>query len=320
MDQRGHDIPLIRTGLYPSAQRRSLQRAVHRGALAAVRPGVLVEPRQLDGLRTEERHLLLVRASAPAIVPPARVSHLSAAVVHGLPFVGTAPDRVDVVDPRRARTETTAHTRTRPEVHGADHSAEPWGDAPCVHDVECEGAVVTSLVRTLVDIAVTTPLATSLPMIDHALHQHSVWAEMLVHEAETGGHSLPRRASEALSMGSALSGSPAESLCRVRFRQLGTPEPVQQHEFRRPGEPPAIVDFWFPDQGVVVEIDGRGKYEDPAMLDGRSTAEAHWREKRREDFVRSFPEVRFVLRLSWSDLMHPERVRDALRRAGVPCR
>jgi very-short-patch-repair endonuclease len=79
------------------------------------------------------------------------------------------------------------------------------------------------------------------------------------------------------------------------------------------------VDFWFPDQGVVVEVDGRAKYEDPVMLDGRSTADVHWREKRREDFIRSCPGVRAVIRLSWSDLMQPDRVRAALRRAGVPC-
>ncbi|KTR02513.1 hypothetical protein [Curtobacterium luteum] len=293
---------------------------MHRGTLAAVRPGVLVDPELLIGLRPEDRHLLLVRATAPDVVAPARVSHLSAAVVHGLPVIGAAPDRVDVTDPRRGRTDTTAHTRRRPGGPGADHSAQRWSSAPCVHDAECDGAVVTSLVRTLVDVAATKAALTSVPMIDHALHDGRVWPEMLAFEAADGGRDLPQRASAALSMGSALSGSPAESLCRVRFRQLGTPDPVQQHEFRRPGEPPANVDFWFPDQGVVVEVDGRGKYEDAGMLGGASTADAHWREKRREDFVRSFPEVRFVLRLTWRDLMHPERVRDALRRAGVPCR
>ncbi len=320
MNHRARDIPLIRTRLYPSAERRSLQRAVHRGTLAAVRPGVLVDPGALVDLRSEDRHLLLVRATAPDVVAPARLSHLSAAVVHGLPVIGTAPDRVDVIDPRRGRTETTAHTRRRPGGPGADHSARWWSNASCVHDVELDGARVTSLVRTLVDIAATNAALTSVPMIDHALHSGHVRLEMLEYEATDRDRELPQRAAAALSMGSALSGSPAESVCRVRFRQLGTPEPVQQFAFRRPGAPPAVVDFWFPEQGVVVEVDGRGKYEDPAMLDGGTTAEAHWKEKQREDFVRSFPEVRFVIRFTWRDLLHPERIRDALRRAGVPCR
>jgi len=139
-------------------------------------------------------------------------------------------------------------------------------------------------------------------------------------EAEFAALTAARsKAGIAIAMGSALSGSPAESVCRVRFRELGVPEPVQQHVFARAGSETAVVDFWFPDQGVVVEVDGRAKYEDPVMLDGRSTADVHWREKRREDFIRSCPGVRAVIRLSWSDLMQPDRVRAALRRAGVPC-
>ncbi len=55
------------------------------------------------------------------------------------------------------------------------------------------------------------------------------------------------------------------------------------------------------------------------MLGGRTTADAHWQEKQREDFVRSFPDVRAVVRLTWADLMDPERVRTKLRRAGIPC-
>ena len=116
-------------------------------------------------------------------------------------------------------------------------------------------------------------------------------------------------------MGSALSDSPAESLCRVRFRQLGAPEPVQQHVFARPADRTAVVDFWFPDQGVVVEVDGRAKYGE-----GPEAAAAHWQEKQREDFVRSFPDFRTVVRVVWADLMEPERLRAKLLRAGVPCR
>ncbi|MBP1300477.1 hypothetical protein [Curtobacterium sp. 1310] len=123
------------------------------------------------------------------------------------------------------------------------------------------------------------------------------------------------KAAAALGMGSALSDSPAESVCRVRFRLLGTPEPVQQHVFSRARDRTAVVDFWFPDQGVVVEVDGRAKYGD-----GADAAAAHWQEKQREDFIRSFPEVRTVVRVVWADLMEPERLRAKLLRAGVPCR
>jgi hypothetical protein len=313
------DIPLLRTGGHPSAERRALQRRVHRGELVALRPGVLVEPAHLVGLRPEQRHVLLVRASAPGITPPSMISHRSAAAVHGLPFVGDPPDRVDVTDPRRTCNETTALRRVHapPRAVGADGR---WADLAPTTAVHVAGAPVTSLVRTLVDVAASTPLLDALPMLDAALHDRRLLPEMLTDELARARRKGEDKASTALALASARSASPAESVCRVRFLQLRTPEPVQQHSFARAGERTAVVDFWFPEQGVVVEVDGRAKYEDPTMLAGRSTAQAHWQEKHREDFIRSFPEVRTVVRLTWADLMDPERVRAMLTRAGVPCR
>lgn len=317
MHDRVLTVPLIRTAHHPSAERRALQRKVHRGELVAIRPGTLVRPKLLHGLRPEERHLLLVRATAPSVRSPVAVSHRSAAAVHGLPFIGPAPDRVDVTDPRRARGETTALLR----VHSAaDRAPSRWAALPPTTSVEFAGAPTTSLIRELVDVASTTDLIDAVPMIDAALHGRRVLPDML--EAELSAQPTRGRdkAAAAIGMGSAASGSPAESVCRVRFRQLGVPEAVQQHVFARPGERTAVVDFWFPGQGVVVEVDGRAEYEDTAMLDGRTTADAHWQEKLREDFVRSFPEVRTVVRVTWADLMDPERLRVRLRRAGIPCR
>lgn len=296
-----------------------MQRSVRRGDLTAVRPGVLVRPEELTALRPEQRHLLLVRATAPHITAPRRISHVSAAAVYGLPFVAPPPDKVQVSDPRRSNPDTTRFVRV--------HTDEPrpsvtrrYDGLPVTGDGDFCGAPVTSLVRTLTDVAATEPLASSLPMLDHALARRLVLPDMLVDELSWVGPKAHARARTAVEMGSALSGSPAESICRVRFRQIGAPEPIQQHEFARPGDRRAVVDFWFPDQGVVVEVDGRAKYEDTAMLAGASTADAHWREKQREDFVRSFDGVRGFVRLTWADLMDPEVVRAKLARAGIPCR
>jgi hypothetical protein len=320
MDDRARTIPLIRTTGKPSAERRALQRRVRRGELVAVRPGVLVSPSSVVGLRPEDHLLLLVRATAPMIHAPRAFARSAAAAVHGLPFVHAPPTKLDVVDPRRERSDTSAHLRLHPGplVHAPTTDSQ-WAGLPATTPADIDGAPVTSLARTLVDIAGSSTLEFALPMIDQALHDRRLLPEILLDELATTAPKGHDKAGIAVGMGSALSGSPAESVCRVRFRELGVPEPVQQHVFARAGSATAVVDFWFPDRGVVVEVDGRAKYEDPALLDGRSTADAHWREKRREDFIRSFPEVRAVVRLSWADLMHPDRVRTALRRAGVPC-
>ncbi|MET3452341.1 hypothetical protein [Curtobacterium sp. 1544] len=317
MHERVLAVPLIRTGGHPSAERRALQRQVHRGELVAIRPGVLARPEHLEGLRPEHHHLLLLRATAPTIHPPVEISHWSAAAVHGLPYIGGPPDRVNVSDPRRSRGETTALLR----VHvPTGSSSSRWDGLPPTTTAVFAGAPVTSLVRTLIDVASTVDLIDAVPMIDAALYDRRVLPAMLHDELAARPTRGSDKAAVAVGMGSAASGSPAESVCRVRFRQLGVPDPVQQHVFARPGERTAIVDFWFPEHGVVVEVDGRAKYEDDAMLDGRSTADAHWQEKQREDFVRSFPEVRTVVRVTWADLMDPDRLRMKLHRAGVPCR
>ncbi|ROP66952.1 hypothetical protein EDF19_2298 [Curtobacterium sp. PhB115] len=281
---------------------------MRRGVLERIRPGVLVRPGALDELHPGERHQVMVRAARHLIRPRDVVSHESAGVLLGLPLVGPAPPKVHL------SVLTTTHTRVTSWFvqHGVG-ARPPWTAE------SMDGLLVTTPARTAVDIAASRPLDHALPVVDHVLRAGSASRDSLTTELDRLV-AARAKAGIAIGMGSGLSGSPAESVCRVRFRELGTPEPVQQHTFQRSGAGPAVVDFWFPAQGVVVEVDGRGKYEDAEMLDGRTTAEAHWREKRREDFIRSFPEVRAVVRLSWSDLMRPDSVRAELRRAGVPCR
>lgn len=312
MHERVLAVPLIRTSNFPSAERRALQRRAQRGVLLSIRPGVLVDPASIVQLLAEERHLLLVRATAHRIRPPRLLAHRSAALAYGLPLVGAPPDRVELRDPRRSRAETTAHQRVRPVAVRAARTR--WDGTPPYEPSTFAGIAVEPLVDVLVDVAATEPLATALPVIDAALHDRQVLPEMLAEAAATVA-TAHDKAATALGMGSALSDSPAESVCRVRFVQLGAPVPVQQHVFARSGERTAVVDFWFPDQGVVVEVDGRAKYGE-----GPDAAAALWQEKQREDFLRSFPEVRTVVRVVWSDLMAPERLRAKLLRAGVPCR
>jgi hypothetical protein len=318
MHERVLAVPLIRTADHESAERRALQRRARRGELHVVRPGVFVPTDAIGQLLPEEQHMLLARASAPSVRPPRAFSHATAAAIHELPFVEPPPSRLQVTDPRRTHPDSTTLLFVRPKPRVTRTSR--WSGLEPTSTATFCGASVTSLVRTLVDVAATAPVIASVPMIDAALGRRLVLPEMLVDELSAVDPKEHARADRAVAMGSPLSGSPAESIGRVRFRQVGAPDPVQQHEFARPGERRAVVDYWFPDQGVVVEIDGRAKYEDPAMLGGSTTADAHWQEKRREDFLRSFPEVRFVVRFSWSDLMDIDAVRTALIRVGVPCR
>ena len=87
----------------------------------------------------------------------------------------------------------------------------------------------------------------------------------------------------------------------------GLPAPDLQVPFG-PGAENVVarVDFFFPQYRVVVEFDGLVKYRADAV-------EAVVREKRREDRLRSTGVL--VVRVSWDDLAHPERVVHRIRQA-----
>jgi very-short-patch-repair endonuclease len=65
-----------------------------------------------------------------------------------------------------------------------------------------------------------------------------------------------------------------------------------------------VADFLIDGTRVIVEFDGRGKYDDPTVL---------FAEKQREDELRRLGYV--VVRLTWEDLSRPEQVRRRLAAA-----
>jgi hypothetical protein len=125
-------------------------------------------------------------------------------------------------------------------------------------------------------------------------------------------------ASLSIELADGRSGSPAESLARVVFRELNLPSPVLQQEFVVRGHRYA-VDFWFPEQGVVIEIDGRAKYTDAAFRNGRTPDQVFIDEKRRHEDLLTVPGVRTVVRLEWRDLFDLDALTGRLRAAGLPC-
>ncbi|TDS82648.1 hypothetical protein EV640_11421 [Nesterenkonia aurantiaca] len=108
--------------------------------------------------------------------------------------------------------------------------------------------------------------------------------------------------------------SVGESLSRVRISELGFAVPELQSVVRVEGREYRLDFEW--EGGVVGEFDGKQKYLRSQELFGRSAEEAVYREKLREDAIRSTG--RRVVRWSWDDLHHPNILRDRLTRFGVP--
>ena len=97
------------------------------------------------------------------------------------------------------------------------------------------------------------------------------------------------------------------------------PTPIPQYEVWDGGELLGIVDFAWPEMGVILEFDGKVKYE-KYLREGESAADAVVREKTREDRIREATGW-VVIRVIWSELANPHeiiaRIRRAMRRAAA---
>ena len=137
-------------------------------------------------------------------------------------------------------------------------------------------------------------------MTDQALHRGLTTRDRLAAVADAkSGHPGAGRARRLFEFADGRSESVGESITRVQLRQLGLPPPDLQHEVvGADGRVVARADFCFVELGVVVEFDGRVKYE-RLLRPGESSADVVYREKRREDAIRALGLG--VVRLVWRD-------------------
>lgn len=230
-------------GWTPSA----LKHAVRRGHLLRLRRGVYTACPSA----TPE----LAAVAAARAIPRAVVSHRSAALLHGLPLLGRPPLRPEITVPPRGNANF-------PAVHL--YRARLWPqDVVTVGDAE-----VTSVARTVVDVARHHPLGTAVTALDAALHREQTTLEQ-VHDVLLRCANWPRigRARRAVKLADARAESPLESISRLLLPTLGFPgaEP-QKYIFDRHGRLVGRTDFYWGEFGVVGEADGRSKYTDRDVL------------------------------------------------------
>lgn len=228
-------------------------------------------------------HRLYVRAVVLRHTRLVAVSHLSAAVMHGLPLWG--------VDLRHAHI-TGLRTARRGLRHGV-HTHE--GPLLFTDVAAIEGILVTNAARTVMDCARSLPLDRAVAIADHALHTGAATPAELSRRRDrlpalTGVDSARR----LLDLVDGRSESPGESRSRLICHQGGLRAEPQVEIFDGGGRFVGRVDLLVED-AVVVEFDGRGKYS----ING-DVAAAHWREKLRHDALQEAGFV--VVRLTWDEL------------------
>lgn len=280
-----------------------VRRMVRAGSLRPIRRGAYVEGPLPD--EPEARHALLVRAALEGLSPDVVVSHVSAAVLHGLPVWGIALDRVHAT---RDRSRTGARRSGRVHVHSAPLDPDEI--------VLVDGVPTTSVARTVADIARTVPFEQAVVVADAALCAKVVSTTDLMaaldRRSRWPGLPAARRALGFAAFGSM---SVGESRSRVAMARAGLPPPVLQWEVRRPdGMLVGRVDFGWPGLRTVGEFDGRVKYG-KLVLPGEDAADVLYREKLREDALRR--EALAVVRWGWPDIANfapiAERIRERFR-------
>ncbi|MGA9869749.1 MAG: hypothetical protein WBQ44_01180 [Rhodococcus sp. (in: high G+C Gram-positive bacteria)] len=251
-------------------------RLATRGDIRRVTTGIYLPRDVYDAQSATQLH----RLRAVATVRGRRdhsVSHVSAAVMHGLTMWNT-----DLTAVHLTAARATGGRRSR-ELHvhtgRADELVSTIGTTP-----------VTSLARTVVDTARWVDLDHAVVIGDSALRSGSVGPAdldvVLEHSARLHNIAAARR---AVSRMNALSESAGESLSRLRMADHGMPAPELQYTIPHLG---FRVDFFWRQLRTVGEFDGMGKYG------GRPEQLAA--EKTREDAMRD--DGYEVFRWVWKDL------------------
>lgn len=255
--------------------------------------------RAVDMLRDPVGEHALRVAAALAVARPGPVgSHRSAAAIHGLDLLGRwrAAEAVTVTRPPGQGSGTG---RAGVRVHVAALPGE--------HVTVCGGLLVTSVARTVVDLARTSPFRDGVVVADSALRTgQTSKGELLAVAADCAKWPGIHRARLVVEFCDGKSESPLESISRVAFRDHGLPAPELQVWVG--DEDDGLVgraDFLWRRHQTIGEADGAIKYADA----GRAISQL-----RRDDALRQagFQVVHFT----WDEINRvPHQVAASIRRA-----
>jgi hypothetical protein len=254
---------------------------VARGQWRRLHRGVLVEAEWLASLPPVEQHGVRLRGRLLLRPNGWHAARRSAALVHGLPIIGSPP-----TIPQLVRDKTVLSLR-------GNVRHERISTLPPEERTEID-VPVTSLARTVVDVARDECFRNAVVVADAALRSGASAAELLqvARRCSTwpGGSSvLP-----VVAFADGLAETPLESISRVAFQELGVAAPRSQVEVWLQARFVARVDFLWEACNVVGESDGRSKYV---------TVEDLYREKRREEWLRDLGFE--VVRWDWAAVYRP---------------
>ncbi|RRQ29423.1 hypothetical protein DK926_00635 [Rhodococcus sp. Eu-32] len=218
--------------------------------IIAIRRGYYIRADLYAKMTATEQHSMLARAVYQDSGAQAVLSHVSAAVLHGMDVWKLPLDKVNLTI---GRSYASKKGRRR-VLHGT-----------AVTPDECttvDGLRVTKPARTIIDVARSSPLEQSICVGDYALHHRlTTTAELDAALKSALGRTGIGRARRAVGLMSAQSESIGESRSRLLLGDIGISPPLSnQWVYDDNGRFVARVDFLWPEKGVVGEFDGKVKY------------------------------------------------------------
>ncbi|HET7016814.1 MAG TPA: type IV toxin-antitoxin system AbiEi family antitoxin domain-containing protein [Streptosporangiaceae bacterium] len=273
---------------------------VGRGVLIRAARGLYARSEQVRQVTATEHGKAAYRvAAAVAIIGPEAVgSHADAAAVHKIDLLTRPnPNAISVsrpLDAPRSRSSQRPYIQLR------------ISDLPAEHRTVQYGVPLTSVARTVVDLARTTSLREGVVIADSALHRKlTTKTELYAVIKRSGRWPGIAQARRAVDFSDALAESPFESLARLVFAEGGLPTPELQAWVGGDGRPLGRVDFYWQDHSTVAEADGAVKYSDPRRAQ---------EQLQRDDYLRQagFQVVHFT----WQQLhTNPAQVLQSIRAA-----
>ena len=297
-----HAISLRRDLLAAGYTDRQIRTLVRRGELHRVRHGSYCSGALWDSLDAADRHRVLARAVLARAHPSTVLTHVSAAIEHGVPVWGHDLTRVHTT-----RTDGRAGRHERDRVQ---HAAV----MPTYHVTQVNGVPVSLATRCAVEVTTISTIESALVTVDGLLHAGLTAANgvrQFAHRTRLWPNSLRTTVVLRLADGRRESAGESRTAYLCYMQSLPRPEP-QVEVLDESGRVFARVDFAWPEFGVFVEFDGRAKYE-RYRRPGETLEQFLMREKAREERICQLTGW-ICVRITWAQLDAPDRLGSRMRR------
>lgn len=281
---------------------QSLARALRTGAMERPRRGAYVDGGLWRSANEEQRYAVRSRAAYRAARSEVALSHTSALPILDAPLWG-----LDLTDVHLTRLDGKCGRR---EAGVRQHrGVVVAGDVITAHDLR-----ISSPLRATLEVTTVGAVESGLVVANHFLHRGDFTQNDLRARYEQSVEHWPGslKTDLIIRLSDPRIESPGESRTLYFLWMHHFPRPEPQYQVYENGALIAELDFALPDQKVWIEFDGKVKYQ-RFLRDGEDVTAAVLREKRREERVSEITGWR-CLRVTWTDLLYPERLVARLQR------